>query len=168
MYREAGHSECPFRWILRRSQRSSAFRRTWIPYWRVCGPTSVHPFPVGTVCILATAATVNSGVLFRRDINDLPQFRKRGFDARCLDNLVNGENDTFNDRSRLHYVDCPTLVRTNGSTSDVWSNREMWLVPLSGPYSASQCGSLNTLWVLTPAFAVRELTRFVIRADTSC
>jgi hypothetical protein len=56
----------------------------------------------------------------RRDINDLTQFRNRGFDARCLDNLVNGENDTFNDR-------------------------DMWLVPLSGHYSASQSGPLNTL-----------------------
>jgi hypothetical protein len=33
-----------------------------------------------------------------RDINDLQQFRNRGFDARCLENLVNGENDTFDDR----------------------------------------------------------------------
>lgn len=26
--------------------------------------------------------------------------------------------------------------------------RDMWLVPLSGPYSASQSGALNTLYIL--------------------
>ncbi len=33
-----------------------------------------------------------------RDVNDLPEIRKLGGDARVLENLIDGENDTFNDR----------------------------------------------------------------------
>ncbi len=33
-----------------------------------------------------------------RDLNDLEEIRKMGGDARVLDNLIDGENDTYNDR----------------------------------------------------------------------
>ena len=32
-----------------------------------------------------------------RDVNDLPEIKTRGRDARCLENLIHPENDTFND-----------------------------------------------------------------------
>lgn len=31
------------------------------------------------------------------DVNDLPEIRERGYDARCLQNLIHPENNTFND-----------------------------------------------------------------------
>ena len=51
-----------------------------------------------------------------RDVNDLPEVRKKGSDARCLENLINSKNNTFNDRN-------------------------MWLCPLSSPTAFASSAS---------------------------
>jgi protein JBTS26 len=48
-----------------------------------------------------------------RDINDLPEVRNRGHDARCLENLIHPTNDTFNDTFMWL---CPNSFEANGQS----------------------------------------------------
>lgn len=61
-----------------------------------------------------------------RDINDLENIKNRGYDARCLENLVSTDNDTYDDRN-------------------------MWLAPYSGPNSSSNTSTPNTIFILMDA-----------------
>jgi hypothetical protein len=45
-----------------------------------------------------------------RDINSLPEIRRRGHDARCLENLIDCNNDTFNDRFVEKYTNYPSYA----------------------------------------------------------
>lgn len=58
-----------------------------------------------------------------RDVNDLPEIRERGYDARCLQNLIHPENNTFNDMY-------------------------MWLSPLSSTSMKTRSPHPNTVFVM--------------------
>jgi hypothetical protein len=70
-----------------------------------------------------------------RDINDLENIQNRGYDARCLENLVSSDNDTYDDR-------------------------RMWLSPFSGPNSSSNTSTPNTIFILMDTPVTISMIKF--------
>ena len=54
-------------------------------------------------------------------MNDLPEIRARGSDARCLQNLIHPENNTFND---LYMWLAPLALTSSLSSSSSSSSKE--------------------------------------------
>lgn len=59
--------------------------------------------------------------IFQRDVNDLPEIRARGSDARCLQNLIHPENNTFND---IYIWLAPLALASPSSSSTTSSSKE--------------------------------------------
>jgi len=63
-------------------------------------PDQIHATPFRLESLLVKNQPIFSSV---RDVNDLPEIKKIGRDERCLENLIEPTNDTFNDRLLLNY-----------------------------------------------------------------